>query len=435
MIVGFSKHGKGRAQGVLDYLMSENCASGALDYLLGDKNRAGVRRSPMPVVLRGDPGATRDLINTSTFAWRYTSGVLSFSAGERITPEMEKQIMDEFEAIAFAGLSRDRYHILWIRHAHTGREEMHFVVPRMELATGKSLNIAPPGRASRQLFDTFRSKINAQFGLSDPDDPARRRALSLPSVLAKLQKQPNASWAVRNTRIRQALNDCIAAKVGTGAIRNRDQVIHELKAAGFQVTRQGKDYLTIRQPITGERFRLRGKCYRHDWTGNIGRTLRLREPDLQRAGDFARKLTRQCQTRAEFNLKRYGLPPLVNPSPTLNHDRTGNTPSERAQTLGGTIPRARSAICQHAGRFEQAVERWRRADCDLEHAIIRFGAANRAFATSFEPTLAVVDQRQAPPLPNHRYSRARGALGTETRAAVLHDRSPGLEPEMEVEFP
>ena len=178
MIVGFSKHGQGKAQGVLNYLLAEDGAAGALGYLLGENNRAGVRRSPLPVVVRGDSAVTHGLINSSNFEWRYTSGVLSFSAGERITPEMEQKIMDEFEAAAFAGLSSDRYNILWIRHAHTGREELHFVVPRIELTTGKSLNIAPPGKASRQLFDTFRSKINAELGLSDPDDPARRRGRS-----------------------------------------------------------------------------------------------------------------------------------------------------------------------------------------------------------------------------------------------------------------
>ena len=228
MIVGFSKHGKGRAQGVINYLLAEKSAGGALNYLLGENNRAGVRRSPQPVVVRGDPAVTQELINSSPFAWRYTSGVLSFSVGERITPEMEQKIMDKFEAAAFAGFPRDRYDILWIRHGHTGREELHFLVPRVELTTGKSLNIAPPGKASRQLFDTFRSKINAEFGLSDPDDPARRRGLSLPSVIAKLKKQPDQSWACSSARVRQPAGQCSekfqhGSSFGTGRRKRHPQ--------------------------------------------------------------------------------------------------------------------------------------------------------------------------------------------------------------------
>src|SRR5205823_1763190 len=136
------------------------------------------------------PEIAERLINETPHKWKYTSGVLSFSPGERITPDMERKIMDEFEANAFSGLSADRYSIVWIRHAHLGREEMHFLVPRVELSTGKSLNIAPPGRASRALFDAWRSKINAEYGLSDPDDPAHRRSLSLPDYVTKLKDRP-----------------------------------------------------------------------------------------------------------------------------------------------------------------------------------------------------------------------------------------------------
>ena len=118
MIVGFSKHGKGLAQGAINYLLSERSAGhAAFSYLLGEKNRSGVQRNPLPVVVRGNPTVTQRLTDSVPFQWRYTSGVLSFSAGERITPEMEKKIMDEFESNAFAGLSADRYNILWIRHA------------------------------------------------------------------------------------------------------------------------------------------------------------------------------------------------------------------------------------------------------------------------------------------------------------------------------
>jgi len=431
MIVGFSKHGKGRAQGVLDYLLDENRASSALNYLLGDKNRAGVRRSPLPVVVRGDPTVTGKLIDSSPFKWRYTSGVLSFSAGERITPEMEHKIMDEFETAAFAGLSRDRYDILWIRHAHTGREELHFLAPRMELATGKSLNIAPPGKASRQLFDTFRSKINAEFGLSDPDDPSRRRMLSLPSVVAKLKTQPGQSWSACSAQVRQAINDCIAAKVRGGTVANRDQVVCELKAAGFKVVRQGTDYLSVLQPITGKRFRLRGECYRKNWAGVRQHTPAIRGRDAGRAAVLARQLTRLSQTRAEFNLKRYGLPSLLHSTPLLAYDRTRNASPQLAQTVGGTIPATRPAVCQHIDRFDQAARRWGRADFDLERATIRFGEANRTFTTGFEQTLATCEQQHSGD-----FISRHGTLPVRSPLSGLNrGPQPDFEPEMEVEFP
>ncbi|MDE9571774.1 relaxase/mobilization nuclease domain-containing protein, partial [Xenorhabdus bovienii] len=82
---------------------------------------------------------------------------------------------DRFEALAFAGLGSDQYNILWVRHSHAGHHELHFVTPRVELSTGKSLNIRPPGEASKRAFDDFRSEINARYGLADPEDPHRVR--------------------------------------------------------------------------------------------------------------------------------------------------------------------------------------------------------------------------------------------------------------------
>src|SRR5688572_1213007 len=107
MIVGFSKHGRGQAAGAIGYLVAEKTRTGPTDYVLGKTNRAGVLRQPAPVVLRGDVRLTQRLIDGSPHRWKYTSGVLSFA--ERITPEIEKNIMDEFERTAFAGLTLDRY--------------------------------------------------------------------------------------------------------------------------------------------------------------------------------------------------------------------------------------------------------------------------------------------------------------------------------------
>ena len=69
----------------------------------------------------------------------------------------QRAVMDEFERVAFAGLDPEQHDITWVRHSHTsrpeggalgdrdGRAELHFLTPRMELTTGRALNIAPPG--------------------------------------------------------------------------------------------------------------------------------------------------------------------------------------------------------------------------------------------------------------------------------------------------
>lgn len=90
MIVGFSKHGRGGGHGPVNYLTNA----------LG---MDGTPRIPPPEVVRGHPILTRWIIDSLDFERRYTSGVLSFSPGETITPEMEQDIIERFEAAAFAG--------------------------------------------------------------------------------------------------------------------------------------------------------------------------------------------------------------------------------------------------------------------------------------------------------------------------------------------
>ena len=207
MIVGFSKHSQGRGAAPVNYLVNPT--------------HKGEARIPPPVILRGQPGAVRRLIDSLDFEHVYTSGVLSFAPGETITPEMEQDIMDRFEAAFFAGLDADRYSILWVRHTHAGHHELHFLTPRVELVTGKSLNIAPPGSQRRALSDAFRSMINAEYGLADPDDPARSQAVSLPNHLAKLAKAAERAGQPRREDIREVITAGVMAQVVAGKINDR----------------------------------------------------------------------------------------------------------------------------------------------------------------------------------------------------------------------
>ena len=248
MIVGFSKHCKGGGNGPVNYLTQ-------------DVNPDGTARTPLPQVVRGDAELVRRLIDAVPFERTYTSGVLSFAPGEIITPAMEQAIMDGFERVAFAGFEPDRYSILWVRHQHAGHHELHFVTPRMELVSGKSLNIHPPGQVSQRLYDTFRSMINAEYGLADPTDPARARDVSLPNHLAKLQADASRKGKALDADIREAITAYVRREVEAGRIRNQAGVVRYLQRAGYEITRAGEDYVTVMHPETKKRLRLKGGLY------------------------------------------------------------------------------------------------------------------------------------------------------------------------------
>jgi hypothetical protein len=158
MYIKVFAHGQGGGDGPINYLLR-------LDY-------PGRKDAP-PEVLRGAPDLTRDLIDAQTRKWKFTSGVCSWGPEDRVTPEQEKRLMDDFERTAFAGLEADQYDILWVRHSHAGHHELHFVIPRVELSTGKAMNSFPPG--CQKAFDPLRDLYNLRENWSRPDDPARAR--------------------------------------------------------------------------------------------------------------------------------------------------------------------------------------------------------------------------------------------------------------------
>src|SRR5699024_7300241 len=134
--------------------------AGPTEYMTDEKRKG--RENEPPEVVRGDPEQTRDLSDSLDFKHKYTSGVLSFAPDEKITPEMEEAIIDRFDKLVCSGLEPEQYISLWARHTHAGHHELRFVTPRVELSTGKSLTIKPPGDLAQATCDDFRSEINAR---------------------------------------------------------------------------------------------------------------------------------------------------------------------------------------------------------------------------------------------------------------------------------
>jgi hypothetical protein len=219
--------------------------------------------------------------------------------------------MSEFERVAFAGMDPDEYSILWVKHTHTGRVELNFLIPRVHLPTGKSLNIDPPGPQSKALFDTFRSWINARYGLADPDDPSRSQDVRLPQHLAKLyaeaKRQGKGKEAVK-ADIRGAITVRVRQEVDAGRIHDQDGVVAFLKAQGYEVPRQGTDYITV--VAEGERIRLKGGLYSEQFSPRASvQEARYGAPDPERVAELGAKLERLVAARAAYHLERYGRSP------------------------------------------------------------------------------------------------------------------------------
>ncbi|MDL2286649.1 relaxase/mobilization nuclease domain-containing protein [Desulfococcaceae bacterium OttesenSCG-928-F15] len=272
-----------------------------------------------PEVLRGDVETTRDLIDSLDTKWKFTAGVLSWHPDDAVTPEQERRVMDDFEEMAFAGLESDQRNILWVRHSHAGHHELHFVIPRVELSSGKAFNPCPPGW--QKNFDVFRDMHNHREGWARPDDPARAR-LHTPEH-ADLHNARLLRWGKTPSKddraaAKEAIHSYMQANIEQGLVRSREDVLQALAGAGLEINRTGKDYITVKDPESGEKLRLKGGIYAEHWK------LELADREIEgqnragTAGDgnfdpttvrhLESEFARIVEKRAQYNRGRYPAP-------------------------------------------------------------------------------------------------------------------------------
>lgn len=204
-------------------------------------------------MLRGDTELTRDLIDSIDRKWKFTAGVLSWHPDDKISPEQEERIMKDFESVAFAGLEPDQRNILWVRHSHAGHHELHFVIPRVELSSGKAFNPCPPGW--QKHFDVFRDLYNHREGWARPDDPARAR-LRIPEHAdlhnARLLRWGKTPKPEDRAAAKEAVHEYLWERIEQGAVACRADVLTALQEVGLEINRAGKEYITVIVPSAEE---------------------------------------------------------------------------------------------------------------------------------------------------------------------------------------
>lgn len=289
------------------FRQGQNSAAGPIDYLLDEKDSLGNVRTPNPEILRGDSVITARLIDSLDFEYKYNSGVLSFAPEDQPPREKLLELIDSFEEYAFAGLESDRHNSLWVLHRHTGnnRIELHFLMPRVELDTGKSLNAFPPG--FHYYFNPWRDWWNFKEGWASPSDPERARDL-----------QPQYSAFLAHKKIlppteKQEIHDYLMACIEAGLVKDRSDLVSILKnELGLEINRLGKDYLSIRDPQTNKKIRFKGFIYNESWRIDQEDSGKTRGTEDERArersrilAEFESGMRENFTKRALFNQSYY----------------------------------------------------------------------------------------------------------------------------------
>lgn len=338
MHIKFLEHGKGSPAEASAYLLDQYDHNGDL--------RAGVQ------VLKGDATTFNAICDSSPHLWKYTSGVIAWSKEDAPTDEQIKEVLDNFESHAFAGLDPSQYHLFAVLHTdQDGSKHIHVLTPRLDIQSGKSLNIAPPGHEKH--FDSLRDYFNTKYQWSRPDDFLLMRTTQEPNHIAKLNAQAKKIMDAESLQDLTKKQFCkfiddslsrLAAHPLSG-IKTRADIVQEIKKhKDVKSVKQGRDYLTV-ELTGGKKHRLKGFLYHDNFSRELlsehikaERERRNSPSELAAAINQAGKLREEYRTKRETYHRRHhaftqrtadDYSPRITPTFDFKRDRESITSSHK----------------------------------------------------------------------------------------------------------
>ena len=303
---------------------------GAAEYLEDANDHKGRPREGV-AVLRGDPFLVGQIADSLDFKHRLTAGVIAWAPEDKPTPEQIDEVLDKFERLAWAGLDPDRYAWSAVRHdGEKGGVHVHIMAARVDLQTGKSLNIAAPGW--QRDFAPLRNGMNARYDWARPDDPARFGEVFLSSMRRKKRLEELRSGQSSAVLDKETLTNNLTGYIDAGLINNRadikaaiietyinkdeykDQARYEAAAKAL-FSREGDNYISVKPPGANKAFRLRGAIYDRDFDGDAYRAIKAegngaggRDSETRRAvlRESEAQYDAVVRKRRAFNIDRYG---------------------------------------------------------------------------------------------------------------------------------
>ncbi len=239
-----------------DYKQGRSSATGAVNYCLSDFDSRKNRREVKPVVVKGDAFRTRSLDSLCPEKWTSlsTSGAIAFRDKEEITQEKKLELIDQFER-TFLGNMRDRVNILWIEHRDKGNLELHFVINKIDLITGKYFNPFPPGHIPKK--DAFVKLKNDEYGFEQVEQKNPfKTSFTEDERKALLSSSHNFKSLDKKAEIDKVVKNLIVSK----QVKNQDELIKWFKDNGFKLSRTTEKSISI-EIEGGRNIRLKGGMY------------------------------------------------------------------------------------------------------------------------------------------------------------------------------
>ncbi len=218
---------------------------GSVNYLLNERVEQGTAK-----VLKGDANLTKSLLLSLTQKHKACVGCLSFEE-PNINESLKYELMESFENALLTESMQNRYNILWVEHTDKGRLELNFVIPRIDLIIQKAFT---PYYHSADItrIDIWKDCINLKHNFTNPKDLEKQHNIQQHQTKNPKNKELLTTY--------EKLDKLIQDNLGK-LFNSRADIINFLKDNQCEVTRQGKDYISVKLPNEPKAKRLKGFYY------------------------------------------------------------------------------------------------------------------------------------------------------------------------------
>ncbi|MCQ2694750.1 relaxase/mobilization nuclease domain-containing protein [Helicobacter pylori] len=270
---------------------------GSVNYLLNERVEQGTAK-----VLKGDANLTKSLLLSLTQKHKACVGCLSFEE-PNIDESLKYELMESFENALLTESMQNRYNILWVEHTDKGRLELNFVIPRIDLITQKAFT---PYYHSADItrIDIWKDYTNLKHAFTNPKDLEKQNTIQHHNTKTPQGKELLETY--------EKLDKLIQDNLGK-LFNSRADIINFLKDNQCEVTRQGKDYISVKLPNEPKAKRLKGFYY-HETFRTIAdireqlSEVRQREsqreyPNYQRDSDNHAELLRKLENKLHRHIE------------------------------------------------------------------------------------------------------------------------------------
>ncbi|MGN8403241.1 relaxase/mobilization nuclease domain-containing protein [Helicobacter pylori] len=278
---------------------------GSVNYLLNERVEQGTAR-----VLKGDANLTKSLLLSLTQKHKACVGCLSFEESN-INESLKYELMESFENTLLTESMQNRYNILWVEHTDKGRLELNFVIPKIDLERQKAFN-PYYHKVDLKRIDTWQNVVNLKYTFTNPKDLKKQQISNYHNT-----KTPQGKAIFKNYK---ELDNYLYNAVTQGLLNSRAEIIELLQASNYEITRQGKDYISVKLPNQQKAKRLKGIIYDERFTE---------------------------QRLIEQELREY----------SQNKDTSRERDTREISTAPNTTPRATQSLIQELRDLEQQLHR------------------------------------------------------------------------------